>query len=847
MSTGRKKRLAAAIAVTLLTTAYFAVPWRDAGPAAQFAGVPLLLLFIVMLPGYALRGFLAPRVSDTLETVAGSFLAGLSFFLIVAFVAAVAGMPLAVFEKILPLPVLGLAVLGLWRAGRAQSVESGPHHETGRRWSVIFSLALVTVFILVLRAGAPADDTKDTLDHVGYINEIAETGQAFPKTAFYYEDDANGRDIRKGLLHFFYGYVSHFLGIAPLRVLDIMGAVFAVILMLAVYSLALGFFGDSRVAVISALLFVLTPKGGLADPAIRLAFYPNRFGLAFLFYFLIHAMDFIDRKNTRDLRGAAFFAFGAGAVHIFFTVAIVCAGVVIKVWKICFPQHSWREHLRRVATLGIVVVASLIPYAVYRYITASPQANDLHTDVQGVLFITDRLFIGDPIRLARWFGPVGLLTFLAVVPLWRQRGEFVGLGYLAASLLTVPLVLLNPLLFPILHGIMTYLASRLMVLSPFYVLTAFFLVRVFDRRSSTAPVGVSRYILAGLLLGAIAVQLGPLFGTNAFSRARVESERARSYLRWQDGLDFLAGMPGRAVIAADPLTSYSIPAFTPHYVACTLDQHAPPNDLRLEERIRAVRDVLSPFVPMRRTLELADKHGITHVILNEGASRRMLVHYWSMDPAVLAAARDKFERYPQLFDVVYDTNGFVVFRRTDEVAATEEVPDNPYRLASVPEGFRQIRRQAGEATLEAFRMDRSEFASGESIDIHFVWSTGRRHQLDNYVVAVRFDHLNTGLPFGGRPLPKIARKLKERITGRLYRFRVEHKMVGGLLGPDTWSPGELILDESVAVIPTDVAPGQYAISVKLLAVANHPNYRLRDLFFDDDVYQGIPVGRISIR
>jgi hypothetical protein len=494
-----------------------------------------------------------------------------------------------------------------------------------------------------------------------------------------------------------------------------------------------------------------------------------------------------------------------------------------------------------------VVLASLIPYAVYRYVTASPQANDLHTGVQGVLFITNRLFIADPIRLVRWFGPAGLLTFLAVFPLWRQRGEHAGLGYLAASLLTVPLVLLNPLLFPLLHEIMTYLASRLMVLSPFFVLTAFFLVRVFDRRPRAAPVGVSRYVLAGLLLVAVAVQLKPLFGTNAFSHARIESERGRSYLRWQDGLDFLNGMPGRAVIAADPLTSYSVPAFTPHYVACALDQHAPPNDLRLEERIRAVRDVTSPFVPMRRTLELTDAHGITHVILNERASQRMLVHYWSMDPAALAAARDKFERHPKLFDVIYDTNGFVVFRRTDEVAAEEEVPDNPYRLSSVPDGFRQVQRQAGEATLEAFRVDRSEIAPGESIGVRFVWSTDRRHQLDNYMVAVRFDHLNTGLPLGGRPFPKIARKLKERITGRHYRFRVEHKLVGGLLGPDTWSPGELMLDETVAVIPTDVVPGEYSISVKLLAVANHPNYRLRDLFFDDDVYQGIPVGRISIR
>jgi hypothetical protein len=37
------------------------------------------------------------------------------------------------------------------------------------------------------------------------------------------------------------------------------------------------------------------------------------------------------------------------------------------------------------------------------------------------------------------------------------------------------------------------------------------------------------------------------------------------------------------------------------------------------------------------------------------------------------------------------------------------------------------------------------------------------------------------------------------------------------------------------------------VSAKLLALANQPNYPLRDLFYDDDIYQGVPIGRISIR
>ena len=63
-----------------------------------------------------------------------------------------------------------------------------------------------------------------------YVNEIQATGEAFPASAFHADAGENGRDIRKGLLPIFYGFVADYLSLDGLRCLQIWNAVFTVIL-----------------------------------------------------------------------------------------------------------------------------------------------------------------------------------------------------------------------------------------------------------------------------------------------------------------------------------------------------------------------------------------------------------------------------------------------------------------------------------------------------------------------------------------------------------------------------------------------------------------------------------------
>jgi hypothetical protein len=289
---------------------------------------------------------------------------------------------------------------------------------------------------------------------------------------------------------------------------------------------------------------------------------------------------------------------------------------------------------------------------------------------------------------------------------------------------------------------------------------------------------------------------------------------------------------------------------------CTYDQHAPPNDALLEKRMKAARDVLSPFVPIERTTALLADHHATHVIVNDRFPENVRIEYWSMNREMYPAIRGKFDAHRDAFEPVYDNDGFVVYKWNGIPAARDSVFDTPFVADRLPGAYTTFEKPAGEATLEGFRLigggagagqDVGLAGPGEKVGVELAWSGGGDYPFRNYVVAVRFDHTNPELPLGGKPFPKIARKIKEKITGRSYRFSEFHKIRSGFLSPDSWPAGKVVLDETTVRVPPNAAPGEYKVTVKLLTMQHQPTYRLDDFFSDQDVYSGTVIARVTIR
>ena len=861
-----KQQLLEPVLLLLLTPVYYLVPWELMPGPAEAWGVPFLCLYVLLLPGSSLRKTFAQDWPDPVARVTLSLFLGLFYFLLLSFIWALTGLDLGWLVSLLPAGLLAAAEIPLF----TNKQPGWKNKDLHSRPSLVITLTLLAaVFVAVRAGGIPDDFLKDTLDHAGYVNEINDTGEAFPNTALYKNAGEDGVDIRKGLLHILYGLSCRLLEVDALRCLDAWNPFMAVLMALAVYTTALLLFRHRWIAVLSVVFFLLGTADGLAGTTLRLLFYPNRIGQAVFFLMLVPVLGFLGKSRPRDLILAACLSFAAAGIHILYAVLSALAIGIVAVWRPCFPDTSSRRHYQRTIVAGLAVAAGFLPYALFRYLTAYHEANELHTGIQGVVYVADGLFIAEPWKILVFLGPVGLFSFLAAVLLWRDRHWSAGLGYLIAAGFTIPLLLLNPFLLPVMYKALTYLVIRVPYLFPYYMLAAVFFIRFFKTDLTVRPNHLKstagRAVFA-LLIVVVAVQSGRHFRTAFVNRPGEDQIRKENYRLWEDGLSRLARLPAGLVVASDPLTSYSIPALTPHYVVCTLDQHAPPGDRLLSRRLQTSRDILSPYVPMSATTRLLGETGARLVVVNSRIAGSMPLAFWEMGLDVTPRIRSKFLSRPDLFEALYDEDGFLILRwngrRSGEVGPTageagapqsrerrpSSRPDlvNPWFLETIPDSLLPFGRPAGEATLAAVRLNGPAGPDGRTVSLGLLWSGEGEYPFGNYVVTVRFDHQSPDLPLGGRPFPKIARKLKEVRSGRLYRYRLDHKIESGFLNPDTWPAGGYVLDMTTIRLPESLAPGEYGVFVKLHSTVYAPTYRLRDIFYDDDIYQGVEIGSISV-
>ncbi len=825
--------------VALVTGLYAVVPMLP-GTVAGPLGIAIVMAMCIVVPGIAVARATRLRADDPLDAAAHVSANGLIFLLLCAFVWVLSGATLDAFRLALPVTVVILWSLAPARDMTRVDPLRNPVRTRDRRFLVVLALLIAMAATGVLIVGPPLEITNDTIDHAGYVAEIARTGDAFPTGAIYWNAGEDGKDFRKALLHTIYGFTARHTGAAPIDVLAAYGAFLLAVMSLVVYSTSRALFKRHRLpAVIAVVIFLVGTDWGVGDAMVRAAFFPNRFGAAFLLLFTMAAVEYVHRGPSTALRWCIAYAFAATAVHVQYAVMIPAVACVLVLWRTCSPCATWGEHLARSLRVLLVAIVGVVPFALYRYLTAY-RTNPLHEQVQSAVYVTDRWFIVDPARMWQSFGWVGLAALVCIGPLWRRRREIPGVGYTIAAFITLLVIQLVPFVLTPLYSIFKYLVFRLDVIVPFYLLPAYFI--------ATRP-RRARIAMAVVLIAMVIVTV-PLARHSAFSPSVLSAERSRGPDRWARGLVQLAGaLPRGSVVASDPVTSYLMSAFTPYYVVCTLDQHAPPNDLLIEERMAAARDIVSPFTTAREKEALIQKHNVSHVVVNETLPENLILNYWTLEPGAAHDAEETFRSLRYEFDTIPLSDGLTAFRwRHDERLATLPRPVPRPVVDGLPANALPLAVTSGEATLEGVILHGAGIlpAGGELV-LDLYWSRHRELPPGTYVVTIRFDKKQLELPLDGKPFPKITRKLVERWNGERYRFRADHMIQGGLFAPDAWDMGDIVEDDVRITIPTDIAPGRYRVQAKMLRVANQPNHRLRDYFFDDDSYTGVDIGEVTIR
>jgi hypothetical protein len=788
------------------------------------------------------------------------------------------GLHIGFVRFLTPVWLLGLLVRSWIRRKAPTPAAIAPEGEvppaTGRGVIAGLLVTLAVVLFFSSTAGPMYQVSKDTLDHIGYLEEIRATGQVFPSTAFYRDDGRLGLDPRKSLYHPLLATAAEVGRVSADTLWRTLPGMYSLFLLLCVHLLGTALTGRPVLGLATVIAYVFLQGGGPWGEYFREIAYPNQLARSFFFLIVPPLVAVLRGRRGADRFLVLMVAFLLPAVHVYFLIQLGVLMLGFVPWIFLRPSER-SARLRRYAGLGAALVVVSLPFAAVLFSIYAP-GNPIHRYVEGVAFLGRGRWVMDPAVFAARLGPAGLLAIPASLLLLRRAASSWEAYYLVATCWIPPLVILNPLLLPALQGVLGYLPYRLVWLVP----TAFlypFLWKAFPP-AIPARGRLLRTVGWGLAL-MVAVYAAARSARDLTHRAgSLEREPRNTHRAWKGLLDFLDDeVPGPAVVLSDPATSYSIPAYTPHYVVCTLDQHSPPNDTLALDRILLARTFFSPMSTHREARRALIESGADYVAVNLREPGTGFSNYWSLTSEQAADLAGRLEAFPMLYERIYRDPATSLFRVLEgppawreewewkrsglldrTVMSPEEIPFSAVRDDVAFEVGRTFgdrwsgrERKAPEADviLAAHRIEPAgvDEAGRMRLRVTTWWTLENEPPPPGkFVVYYRFD---TEFPRGPLFHPaygKLYRKLQEKRTGELYRFRSDHLLTEGLLPPDLWSPGTVVRDDHVLKVPGAAHDGEYRVSILLEKEAHAPNYLWSDFLRNDDRLEGPEVDRISL-
>jgi hypothetical protein len=780
---------------------------------------------------------------------------GISFYLI--------NLDIDAMLRALPLLVLLLILLNIAKRKRHRGARvigslgnvggESTGMQDGRSITVAMCALLLLAAALMLYRGGVFGWSSDAFDHVGTIREIVETRQILPADAYYGGQENFGPDPRKGMLHACLAILSIVTGVEPFQIWLWLPAFLLPILLCGYFAFSKGLFRSSRIALLSSVLFFVC-FGGLDRGNLRLVGYPIFVAYQMYLIALFLMFKYLENEKARYLVASGFLGAVVIMVHVYYFFQFLLA---LAVFLICAALCR-RERTKLpgiIAALALITLVFSAPLLVVRYRLSYEIANPFDMQPRHLLYLTQKVFITNPVEAWEILGPIGILAFMMTPFLFRHAKRSDGILFLFSAMVATPLIILNPLAVYVLGRIMTLgLVRRIAILAPYIAVMGYF---VYQAGSSLRGRQIGRSTAKALgFLSLFALLLLPYAKgfPYAYGPAAIEYEKRHSYLLWRDALHFMQErIAAPSVMLSDPLTSFSIPAFTRHSIVNVLIGHASPQDAENIDRVIAASNALNPYIDMERTISILDRYHVDYVVVNQTFPGPIYEQYWSINPKYYSETRKKFESHPRLFETIYDTNGIYIYRYHPAEAVSESEAGEPASLPFVFEKAPEMQEAVNVAFGDQFMLlgvdiDKKILKRGDSLDIRCFWKCRETNTTAYYYrVFVRFDTQYRKTFLYGRYYSKIYRIALQKLTGKRYRFRSEHNPVNGIYPPMLWRKGEIVEDEFEIVIPRDVSAGVYDIRINLLNIPFSPNYRISDLLCDTDIYEGAKIGSITVR
>jgi hypothetical protein len=820
--------------------------------------LPFLYFFftLVIMPGYISSRIIFPRARRH-YTILFSLVLGLALFFAILIVLSVFDLKISSIPYIIP--VLTIIVSIYHDRGSHVGMELLENQPLSRPIALLLLVVLVFISIITLVVRDPLLYTGDSPDNMAYIRTIARSQEVFPDQFMYRNGGMLTRDLRRGLLHAMWGTLNAAASeIDVLPVWPFLSWIGSIFVLLGIFCLGIQLFRSQAIGLSGVILYLLFYQGGFAGHQLFINAYSFFFAKAALFAFFAFLLLYLRTRSKIFLLMTVISSFVAVGAHVSYIMILLFIAFIFSLMELIATERDSRMNLfaNTIIPLFASIVAVNLPYLFLRYLRDYNPVNEIHTHSQGMLFFTDKLAVVNPILFFQRTGFLMAVSIFAVLILWRRSREDRNLRSTLILVAAVYILAFNPLWVPFIMKRITYLIVRFSVAAPSMLLVAYLVRDLWSRTRGRAggqslPLAVLGWIvvIAFLLPGFVSN-----FTAFAYGGKSRDISEGRSCLALNDLYGEINDhVPAGSVIASDPITSYSLLAFTDQYVVCTFDQHSTPNDSTAIDRIIACRDIYLPGASCHEKIVPIEEYDADYVVINGRLPTDVRSQYWRSDRHSAETAARALSECGGMFHLLYSRDSIHLFEYTgsaDSAALFDEVESRaspPFALGEYTDDTGRLLDSGTDGIyIENWGTDTDRISRGDTLRMHVDWVADRRLDPGTYIVYVRFDtDFDKGALYKAA-YGKIYRKIVEEMRGERYRFRFDFLPFEGVYPPDRWEPGIVLRDHFNVVVPTYIAEGVYTISVKMDNAPHYSNLVMKDLLRDDDLYDGSDLMEIVI-